>query len=257
MEQLTFKSVINNDFELVYEIPKEVGERYEELTSFRHGRDFNRGVRDYMENFVAEFEPFRNETNEAELNKRLIQYNKLVVDLRSKILSTVKTPSILISGGSNFPVAKKKKEVERLHAIEAELYSENGKHTRFIENTRKMFDPILIKQQEKTEKMRKEQSKEKGWVTFYEEVEHDELSGYGIDFENSRVYLTTHGKPSDEVRTLLKRCALRWSPKNQRWQRILTDNAINSLIITVFNTLELNVNIADFTKKTNQDCTPS
>ena len=35
---LNFKSVIERNFELVYKIPKEVGERYEELTSFDKGR---------------------------------------------------------------------------------------------------------------------------------------------------------------------------------------------------------------------------
>ncbi|MFZ7302003.1 hypothetical protein ACLSY4_16675 [Enterococcus gallinarum] len=38
---LTFENVLNGRIELVYQIPKEVGERYEELTSFDRGRDFN------------------------------------------------------------------------------------------------------------------------------------------------------------------------------------------------------------------------
>ncbi len=36
---LSFRSVIERNFELVYKIPKEVGERYEELTSFSRGRN--------------------------------------------------------------------------------------------------------------------------------------------------------------------------------------------------------------------------
>ena len=39
---LTFKSVESGDFDLIYTIPLEIGQRYEELTSFNRGRDFNR-----------------------------------------------------------------------------------------------------------------------------------------------------------------------------------------------------------------------
>lgn len=60
-----------------------------------------------------------------------------------------------------------------------------------------------------------------------------------MDLEGDRIYITTNGKPSDEIRALLKKAALRWSPKNQRWQRILTVNAINSINRNVMNQLKL------------------
>ena len=113
------------------------------------------------------------------------------------------------------------------------------KHARFIENTRKMFDPVLIEQKNELDKKRKERAEEKGWQDFYTELEHDELAGYGFDVENDRLYIKIHGKPSDEIRALLKKAALRWLPKNQRWQRILTVNAINSVNRNVMNQLGL------------------
>ena len=102
-----------------------------------------------------------------------------------------------------------------------------------------MFDPVLIEQKIELDKKRKERAEEKGWEDFYAELEHDELAGYGFDVENDRLYIETHGKPSDEIRALLKKAALRWSPKNQRWQRILTVNAINSVNRNVMNQLGL------------------
>ncbi|HCM90604.1 MULTISPECIES: hypothetical protein [Vagococcus] len=245
-KELTFASVKNGEFELVYQIASEVGERYEDLTSFRRGRDFNVEVKGYIIDFVSKFQDLSTSENENELNERLVQYNKLVVDLRTSILQGTTIPSVMICGGANYPVRKKEKELARIHEREKELYSKSGKHAKFLNNTRKMFDPVLLDQQVKTEKMRKERAEEKGWQSFYKELNHDELVGYGIDLENNRVYIKTDGKPCDETRTLLKKGSLRWSPKNERWQRILTDNAIYSIIRSVFNELELEVNVTDF-----------
>lgn len=46
--------------------------------------------------------------------------------------------------------------------------------------------------------------------------------------EIMRVQLIFDGKPSQEIRTILKRNAFRWSPKNNAWQRQLTANGINA-----------------------------
>ncbi|HGH7191310.1 TPA: hypothetical protein ACJMIR_002433, partial [Enterococcus faecium] len=172
---------------------------------------------------------FLTQENEQQLNERLVKYNKLIVELKSNILQATTIPSVMICGPANYPTRKKQKEEERIYHLESELYSNNGKRARFIENTRKMFDPVLIDQKLGIDKKRKERAAEKGWEDFYKEVDHDELAGYGFDVENNRLYLVTHGKPSDDVRALLKKAALRWSPKNKRWQRILTVNAINSV----------------------------
>ena len=46
---------------------------------------------------------------------------------------------------------------------------------------------------------------------------------------DDRLQLLFEDKPSDEVRTLLKRNGFRWSPKNTAWQRQLTQNANRAL----------------------------
>ena len=48
------------------------------------------------------------------------------------------------------------------------------------------------------------------------------------NFDEDRLQITFDGKPSEEVRTLLKRNGFRWSPKNKTWQRKLTVNAVSA-----------------------------
>lgn len=236
---LTFKNIISKTFDLEYEIPREVGEHYESLVSFNRGYDFNKEIREFVISFVEQFSEFLTPENEQQLNERLVNYNKLVVELKTNILQATTIPSVMICGPANYPTRRKQKEEERIYQLESELYSKNGKHARYIENTRKMFDPVLIDQKIEIDKKRKEKAEEKGWKNFYKEVNHEELAGYGFDVENNRFYLVTHGKPSDDVRALLKKAALRWSPRNKRWQRILTVNAINSVNRNVMNGLGL------------------
>lgn len=47
--------------------------------------------------------------------------------------------------------------------------------------------------------------------------------------EIMRLQLIFDGKPNDEVRSILKSNAFKWSPKNCAWQRQLTNNAISAL----------------------------
>lgn len=54
-------------------------------------------------------------------------------------------------------------------------------------------------------------------------VEHDGIT-YREDPEQMRVQLIFDGKPAEDVRAILKKWAFRWSPRNQAWQRQLTDN---------------------------------
>ena len=236
---LTFEKVQQGNFELVYKIPKEVGQRYEELTSFYRGRDFNKEIESYIESFVNDFRSFVTTENEKALDERLVKYNKLVVELRTNILKATTIPSVMISGGANYPTIKKKRELDRIHELERELYANDGKHERFLDNTRKMFDPVLIEQRENVEAKRKAKAKEEGWQAFYSELEHEEIAGYGIDLEDNRIYIVTNGKPSEDIRGLLKSAAMRWSPKNKRWQRILTENAIRAIENKILIPLEL------------------
>lgn len=242
---LTFESVSIGDFDLEYEIPHEVGKRYEELTSFNRGRDFNKEVKGYMVDFVDQFEKFRTEDNKEELDQRLSNYNKLVVQLKTDSLATVKIPSVMIVGPGNYPAERKNRETERVMQLEGELYSDSGTRAKFIENTRKIFDSELIQARENVNEKRQEQASENGWKNFYKELDHPELAGIGMDTENSRIYIKTKGKPSVETRQMLKNAAMRWSPKNARWQRILTKNAESSLNSRVLEPLGLG-KVADY-----------
>ena len=226
---MNFKEVMDRNYELEHELDKELCERYESLISFKRGRDFNVEIRGYINDFVNEFKEYLTDENEEQMNERLIQYNKLVVELKSNILNSVKIPSVMICGASNYPGARKQKEMERTSSLEAELYSTTGKRQRFIDNTEKMFNPYFIEDRLNVEKMRKERSQENGWSSFYQELDQEEIVGYGIDEEASRIYVKLDDRPSPETKARLKKMALRWSPKNQRWQRILTQNAINSI----------------------------
>lgn len=48
-----------------------------------------------------------------------------------------------------------------------------------------------------------------------------------------RLQLIFDGKPNNEVRSILKKYAFRWSPSNKSWQRQLTDNAKRVLPVVV------------------------
>lgn len=119
---LTFKNVLSRNFDLEYEIPREVGEHYESLVSFNRGYDFNQEVRQYVVNFVEQFSEFLTLENEQQLNERLVKYNKLVVELKTNILKATTIPSVMICGPANYPTRRKQKEEERIYRLESELY---------------------------------------------------------------------------------------------------------------------------------------
>lgn len=239
MGELTFKNVKLGQYDLAYTIPEEVGRHYEELISFSRGRDFNREVRGYVEDFVKQFDWLVTPENEQALNDRLVAYNKLIVELKVNIMSATKIPSVMISGAGNYPTRQKQKELDRVHNLEGELYSDEGKNARFIQNTNQMFNPNIAAR--KAEAVRKKASE--GFEDSHINIPHEEIIGYGVDLEGNRVYLETDGKPSDETRALLKNAAMRWSPKNQRWQRVLTKNAIYAIKKRVFEPLNIDIEV--------------
>lgn len=220
-----------------YKIPDEVSIRYEELISFNRGIDFNKDVSDAIVDFRKQFSEYINDDNEESFEKRVNEFNKLYVDLMIGWMSAVKIPSVMIAGPARYPAERKRKEEERVHKLQGELYSNDGKMARFVKNTEKMFNPFYIQQRKELADKHLKQSKNNGWADCYNEIDHDELDGYGIDLEANRIYIKTNGKPSDETRSLLKKAALRWSPKNKRWQRQLTENAIRSINRNVMESL--------------------
>lgn len=62
-----------------------------------------------------------------------------------------------------------------------------------------------------------------------EDTEGNELFKVVKNTEIMRLQLFFDGKPSDEIRDILKHNAFKWSPKNSAWQRQLTDNALYGL----------------------------
>jgi hypothetical protein len=63
-----------------------------------------------------------------------------------------------------------------------------------------------------------------------QDIEEKEYEYNGItviqNIELNRLQLIFEGKPSDEVREILKSNGFKWSPKNTAWQRQLTQNAL-------------------------------
>lgn len=96
-------------------------------------------------------------------------------------------------------------------------------------NSTSIFDTSNLNQNIKTVKARIERlkaEKEKGIQE--EEVATEEGNELFKVIENTeimRLQLIFEGKPSEEVRTILKSNGFKWSPKNNAWQRQLTENA--------------------------------
>lgn len=96
-----------------------------------------------------------------------------------------------------------------------------------------IFDTTNLNQNIKSVKARIDQlkkEKEKGVqevATITEEG--NELFKVVENTEIMRLQLVFDGKPSEEVRDLVKKNGFKWSPKNNAWQRQLTENAKYSL----------------------------
>lgn len=119
-------------------------------------------------------------------------------------------PSIMIAGGSNFPVKKKERQNSRRnnHSQEYEKIKDILKQIDNLET----YKPRI----EKQGKIQDIDFNNK----FFEVVQNEELN---------RLQLTFDKIPSEEVRNILKSYGFKWSPKNQTWQRQLTNNAIYTL----------------------------
>lgn len=133
-----------------------------------------------------------------------------------------------IMSGDADAIDKLKAKLEKLEADHQQMKDENAKarkegreapHPRYriansyqnITATRKRLESL---------EAAKDRGSQESTVTILDEearvVENTEIM---------RLQLIFDGKPSDEVRALLKKQGFRWSPKNTAWQRQLTDNA--------------------------------
>ena len=190
------------------------------------------------------------------------KYAQRLADWYNKLFSIeMRCPSIMIAGGSNFPVRKKEKQVAALdkhYALYGELqdYKEKIKKLASSSNIIKSsfrkhgtlkgygdgeYDNVTIDNMygvpfpsycltNNNAKIRTAKQRLK-------ELEEAKASAHGEDIETGiegikiventeamRIQLIFDDKPSAEVRDVLKSNGFRWSPKFAAWQRHLNSN---------------------------------
>lgn len=220
--------------------------------------------------------------------------DKLAENINDQNRNTASCPSVMISGGSNFPVHKKEKQNKRADTLCSEydyimqipdkiraignnttIYSDEDnaieqleakaeKYRDYLEymkkcnahyrkhGTMKGFDGIeddealdeeikssfykvpfpayeltSARQKIKAAEERAEQLKKlKAKAEQQTEDKYPNVDGVEVveNAEAMRIQLIFDGKPSEEIRTVLKSHGFRWSPSFGAWQRQLTDN---------------------------------
>lgn len=212
----------------------------------------------------------------AEIDRLVIRYKeKMAAWINHKNAIECRCPSVMISGASNFPVAKKEKQNKA-----REKHYEEYKHIQHILTKIKNVgisseiikssdaDAVekLTAQVEKLKaehaamkeynaKARKDGTEPLPWYAMpykLKEIKRlndritsiqrtavkvdkteaqEQPEGFEIIYntEAGRIQLIFPGKPSDQVRSILKHHAYNWSPRFGAWQRQLTENAINDL----------------------------
>lgn len=204
-----------------YEINEEYAERAKQSYSFQ----------DYIKN--SETDGYRKDIdNIYEIVENVTKNSKVDVNEKAYYLADMyarkyanwinrhnsnvaSCPSIMIAGGSNFNVKKKEKQIAR----EDKIWKE--------------YDAIqYIKKQIKELQYYEPKIVKPGVAKFQEELENEFFTVIQNE-ELNRIQLIFDGKPDEEIRTLLKQNAFKWSPKNSAWQRQLTINARNAVRIII------------------------
>lgn len=127
-------------------------------------------------------------------------------------------PSMMIVGGGNFPVKKKEKQFEALR----NAMKERDYIFEYVDKIKRLIHYVPQDIMHGTDT---EETFDNPYFTVAQNEPED------------RIQLFFEGKPSDDVRELLKKRGWRWSGKNKCWQRQLTDNARTSVryIIAILN----------------------
>lgn len=175
---------------------------------------------------------------------------KLAENMNAGFSIDARCPSILISGGSNFPVRKKEKQnaardrnMAEWRRIQGLLDKIRGVGTGGISSD----DPqALAKLEAKLAKLEKHQElmkaanaairmkdKEKGDKRLAElgyTPEGWEFDGgqVVVNTDENRLQIIFDGKPDADLRAELKSEGFRWAPSQGAWQRQLTDNAFRA-----------------------------
>ena len=138
------------------------------------------------------------------------------------------TPSEVIKCGDDDAIEKLTAKVEALTKQQEEMKAANARARK--EGKATPFPPFKLSNNNQNIRATKkrlaslEAAKEKGTQT-----RRIELMGEDVEvvenMESMRLQLRFDGKPSEQVRTALKKHGFRWSPRNEAWQRQLTENA--------------------------------
>lgn len=155
---------------------------------------------------IEEAKQYLEEHNIADKEIILERYKQKTSDWVNKNNSiTASCPSIMIAGGSNFPVHKKEKQNER-----AKSHWEKYDYIFDIKN--------YLPKEKRNEIKQDIESKE---------YQYKDLIVIQ-NIEANRLQIKFDYKPDEEVRNILKGNGFKWSPKNEAWQRQLTSNALRS-----------------------------
>lgn len=158
-------------------------------------------------------------------------------------------PSVLISGAGNFPTQRKEKqnnarenfwkEYGDLFAVDyknyyfnkienaitnSTIYSNDDKVIEKLENKLALTNDRATKDRIESIKKLKERAEKPS------EEKYIKVGGVEVieNAEAMRIQLKFDGKPSEEIRTLLKSNGFKWTPSCGVWQRQLTNNGIYS-----------------------------
>lgn len=113
-------------------------------------------------------------------------------------------PSIMISGGGNFPVRRKEKQ--------------NAARNRHMEEWRKIAGILSRIKAVGTRTERRIENPPEGWKFVGGEVV--------ANADDNRLQIFFAGKPGEDLRHELKSRGFRWAPSVGAWQRQLTNNAV-------------------------------
>ena len=149
-------------------------------------------------------------------------YAKKLADITNKINSiNASCPSVMIVGAGNYPMKKHEKQMERLNKAFKEYDDIKG----YLEKIRNLKYCKCRTEKQGTAKNLDLSN------NYFEVIQNEEMN---------RLQLLFDGKPDEKKRRILKKNGFKWSPKNNTWQRQLTNNALYSakLIISEFNKIE-------------------
>lgn len=169
------------------------------------------GYRGAVDKFAALVEQRKTEVgaeHHAALDAMLDRYARDLAKWYATYASVEsRCPSILVSGGGNFPVRKKEKQ----NAARDRLWQEYDRIKHMSERVQSIGRPKL-----RTEHVHNVQVSD--WL----------FDGGKVvaNTDDNRLQLLFDGKPDEETRTALKKRGFKWSPRAGAWQRQLTNNAV-------------------------------